>query len=151
MQQDLRELFKKDSEEQKHEFRKGHETRLLDRLEEELPQKKKPSFYLLKIAASLVFIISLGYFVFDQYTQEDPIKVAVVEKGNEVETSNEISLGDLSPNFKKVENYYVANISGGVYKESTSFQGGVIVDNKKVFRNLTQDKLHNQMVEEQYK
>ena len=50
-----------------------------------------------------------------------------------------------------LNNYYVANISGGVYKESTSLQGGVIVDNKKVFRNLTQDKLHNQMVEEQYK
>jgi hypothetical protein len=120
MQQDLRELFKKDSEEQKHEFRKGHETRLLDRLEEELPQKKKPSFYLLKIAASLVFIISLGYFVFDQYTQEDPIKVAVVEKGNEVETSNEISLGDLSPNFKKVENYYVANINLALSKLEVS-------------------------------
>lgn len=111
MQQDLRELFKKDSEEQKHEFREGHETRFLDRLESELPHKKKSSFYALKIAASLVLFMSLGYLAYDQYTQEDQIEATVVEKGNEAETLNEISLGDLSPDLKKVENYYVANIN----------------------------------------
>jgi hypothetical protein len=46
--------------------------------------------------------------------------------------------------------YYVTKILGRVYKETTSLQGGNIVDNRAVFRNLTQDRLHNQMVQEQY-
>ena len=47
--------------------------------------------------------------------------------------------------------YYVVKLVGGTYRETTSLFGGDIVDNKQVFKDLTQDKLHNQMVEEQYK
>ncbi len=111
MQQDLRELFKKDVEKQKHQLSDGHEARFLNRLEEELPKKKKPSFFFLKIAATALLLVSFGYLAFEKYTEEDPIKTTVVEKGNEVETSKRISLGDLSPDLKKVENYYVANIN----------------------------------------
>lgn len=108
MQQDLRELFKKEGKEQKHTFRKGHETRFVDRLERELPQKKKTKYLVFKIAASLVLLMTLGYLGFEKYAQEDPIKVTVVEKN---QTTNGISLGDLSPDLKKVESYYVANIN----------------------------------------
>lgn len=124
MQQDLRELFKKDGEEQKPKFREGHEARFLDRLEEALPHKKKTSFYVLKIAASLVLFVSLGYLAYEKYNQEDPIKVAVVEE----ETLNEISLGDLSPDLKKVESYYVANINLELSKLEVSDDNKDLVD-----------------------
>ena len=50
-----------------------------------------------------------------------------------------------------VTSYYVANVPGGVYNESISLNGGKIVDNKKALRSLGQDKLMNEMIEEQYK
>ena len=50
-----------------------------------------------------------------------------------------------------VNSYYTADISGGVYSETSSLNGGKIVDNKKAFKSLTQDKLHNEMIREQYK
>lgn len=111
MQQDLRELFKKESKEEKHTFHKGHETRFIDRLERELPQKKKAKFLIFKIAASLVLLMSLGYFGFEKYAQEDLIKVTVIENEKKNQDTNGISLGDLSPDLKKVESYYVANIN----------------------------------------
>ena len=111
MQQDLRELFKKEGVEQTHQLSDGHEKRFLDRLEEELPSQRKPSFFFLKIAASVLLLVSFGYLAFETYTNEDPIKTTVVEKGSEIDSLRKISLGDLSPDLKKVENYYVANIN----------------------------------------
>lgn len=128
MQQDLRELFKKNSKEQKPAFREGHEKRFLDQLEQELPRKKKSSFFKLKIAASLVVLVGLGYLIFEKYTQEDPINVTVVEKGKKTETQIGISLGDLSPDLKKVENYYVANINFELSKLDVSEQNKDFTD-----------------------
>ncbi len=50
-----------------------------------------------------------------------------------------------------VNTYYVATVPGGVYRESISLQGGNIVDNRNALRSLSQDKQHQQMIEEQYK
>ena len=50
-----------------------------------------------------------------------------------------------------INSYYVTQIQGGAYRESTSLQGGVIVDNRRAFRSLGQDNLMNAMIEEQYK
>ena len=111
MQQDLRELFKKDREEQQHKPKENHEARFLERLEKELPEQKRSSFIFLKIAATVLVLLSVGYFGFKMFTVEDTIKTVVVEKGNKMEEVEGISLGDLSPDLKKIENYYVANIN----------------------------------------
>ena len=50
-----------------------------------------------------------------------------------------------------VNSYYVAKVPGGTYNESISLEGGKIIDNKKALRSLGQDKLMNEMIEEQYK
>ena len=50
-----------------------------------------------------------------------------------------------------LNNYYVANISGGSYKDSAPLEGGTIVDNRSAFKSLGQDNLMNQMIGEQYK
>lgn len=122
MRQDLRGLFKKYSEKQKCAFKEGHEERFLDRLEQELPQKKKLSLFRWRIAASILVLVSVSYLVFDKYTQEDQIPVKIVEKANKNETQNGISLGDLSPDLKKVENYYVANINFELSKLDVSVE-----------------------------
>ena len=47
--------------------------------------------------------------------------------------------------------YYVAQIPGKFYPETIALNDGVLPDNKRVFKNLSQDKLHNLMLQEQYK
>ena len=46
--------------------------------------------------------------------------------------------------------YYAATIPGGAYQETVMLDGGQIKDNKRAFRSMANDRLHNQMVQEQY-
>ncbi|KQC28520.1 hypothetical protein [Flagellimonas eckloniae] len=113
MAQDLRELFAKERKENKYPMKEGHEARFLSKLEEEIPVKKKSgSFIWLRIAASIMVILGLGIYFF---SVSDGVDVDSNPKVVENETSkqqiNTISLGDLSPDLKKIESYYVTNIS----------------------------------------
>jgi hypothetical protein len=47
--------------------------------------------------------------------------------------------------------YYVAQIPGKVYQESISLTDQGIPDNRRALKSLSQDRLHNTMLEEQYK
>ena len=47
--------------------------------------------------------------------------------------------------------YYSAYIAGGTYNDVLNLDGGNIKDNKRAFRNMANDKLHNEMVDMQYK
>lgn len=47
--------------------------------------------------------------------------------------------------------YSKMTIDGGVYEETIVLNGGEIKDNYRAFRNLKQDKLHDQIVRSQYK
>ena len=66
-------------------------------------------------------------------------------------TSSQASLLQRINNATNVSSYYVAQIQGGVYRESIALQGGKIVDNRKALRSLGQDNLMNEMIGEQYK
>jgi hypothetical protein len=46
--------------------------------------------------------------------------------------------------------YYVKEMTGGVYKETVVLQDKNIPDNRRAFRNLAQQVLHKQMVDQQY-
>lgn len=124
MAQDLREIFKKNK---KEEFRlkNGHEARFMELLDKELPQTKSSSFFWLKIAASVLVIVSIGTFLFNM-NSDDSIETIIVDKGSVEE--NEISLGDLSPDLKKVENYYVANINIELSQLEVSVENKAMVD-----------------------
>ena len=47
--------------------------------------------------------------------------------------------------------YYVANIPGKIYRDSVVLQDADIVDNRRALKNLGQDTLMNEMIQEQYK
>ncbi len=128
MQQDLRDLFKKDREQQKYQPKQGHEARFLELLEEKLPKAKKRPFYLLKIAAAILILATLGYFGFKQLNTKAISETKIVEKADPIENSKGISLGDLSPDLKKVENYYVANINLELSKLKVSDENRGLVD-----------------------
>ena len=84
---------------------------------------------------------------------EDRLELAMAATENALTIANTATQGSLLKAMNSATNvnsYYTANISGGVYQDNTSLEGGKIVDNKKAFRSLSQDKLHNTMIEEQY-
>lgn len=129
MAQDLRELFKKQREAKKFQMKPGHEERFSALLDEELPIAKKPGLSLWKIAASVLILIGVGWFAIQQLRPPaDPIKTTVVDKENLNEENQGISLGDLSPDLKKVENYYVANINFELSKLEISEENKAMVD-----------------------
>lgn len=111
MGQDLRDLFKEERKGYNKLLRKGHEARFLKRLEDEIPAPNPARFNFYKIAATILIIVSTGVYSYKQFTKNVEIKTIVVSKGETKDNLEGISLGDLSPDLKKVENYYVANIN----------------------------------------
>ncbi|MEE9364704.1 MAG: hypothetical protein V3U92_19050 [Cellulophaga sp.] len=108
MARDLRKMFQEYKEE-KHLMKSGHKERFLNRLEEEIPRKKR-HFLNWKIAASIVLILSSGVYFFNTKDSVDPINNAIVEKDTSPNNTNTITLSKLSPDLKTVEEYYVTNI-----------------------------------------
>ncbi len=108
MAQDIRKLFENEQKVSNDTMPEGHEARFLQKLDSELPsQEKRSVFTFLNIAASVVILIGLS---FGAYKFLDT-KPDVIE-GTEVVNNNEESpLGKLSPELKKVEDYYLANIN----------------------------------------
>ncbi|WP_430426868.1 hypothetical protein [Maribacter litoralis] len=111
MEQDLREMFRKDRGRQKHAIKPGHEERFLNKLEEALPVNKKHKWGWLKIAASMAIIASIGLGVVYFNGENSQNSTTVVDNTTTEEQKNEFTFGDLSPDLKKVENFYVANIN----------------------------------------
>lgn len=127
MAQDLRELFKKEKG-QKHPMKKGHEERFLNKLDKELPVKRKSTFYFIKIAASILVLFSLGIYTYINFSYEAPQPSDIVDKGTENKQPQGYSLGDLSPDLKKIENYYVANINLELSRLEVSDENKALVD-----------------------
>jgi len=127
MGQDLRELFKKEKEKQ-YLLKEGHEKRFEELLDNSLPKKRHFLNSYLKVAASVVILLSVGFFAYRQLGSKEDIKTTVVEKDNSVPQQEGISFGDLSPDLKKVENYYVANINLELSQLEISESNKVLVD-----------------------
>ena len=107
MAQNLRNLFEEDSKAQHIKMSEGHETRFLQKLDKALP-KSKPviRFRVLNIAASIIVLLGLSYGAFQFFqTDVDTVEPVIVEN-RELKT-----LGDVSPDLKKVEDYYLASIN----------------------------------------
>ncbi|PQB03851.1 hypothetical protein [Aureitalea marina] len=114
MGRDIRDLLK-DYEAPKTEMSKGHEARFEARLAAELGQKQKPSFLWLKVAAVAIVFFSLGYFGYQQLGNQqevDPIIADVEQPTTEVvDPEKQITLGDISPDLKKIEDFYTNGIN----------------------------------------
>ncbi|EDP69638.1 hypothetical protein FBALC1_05618 [Flavobacteriales bacterium ALC-1] len=109
MAQDLRNLFNEDPKDQHVKMSEGHDARFLKKLEEELPKKKSSHrFSFLNIAASVVVLLGLTFGAVQFFGTPDD----VVEPIEVVQTKNDIkSMGEVVPDLKKVEDYYLASIN----------------------------------------
>jgi len=110
MEQDLREMFEKKKEEELYTIRNGHEERFLKKLQDSMPKEKKLTKVWLKIAASIVVILSVG-FGYMYLSGNNGVDTTIVNSDAVDDKQTEFTFGDLSPDLKKVENYYVANIN----------------------------------------
>ncbi len=128
MARDLRKLFEDEQKEEQFVMNEDHEKRFMELLEKELPKQKKASFYILKIAAAILVLVGIGT-VFYMSREDSSIKTTIVDKNPGVGARTGISLGDLSPDLKKVENYYVANINLELSKLNISGDNKELVDN----------------------
>ncbi|WP_289644469.1 hypothetical protein [Maribacter aestuarii] len=128
MGQDLRKLFEKEREERKYELKPGHEERFLQRLDNTLPQRKKSSLPLLKIAASILLVATLGFLGYQGLTKEETIPTIIVDTHRESSKEESFSFGDLSPDLRKVENFYVANINMELSRLEVSGENKDLVD-----------------------
>ncbi|MCR9225819.1 MAG: hypothetical protein NXH90_00155 [Flavobacteriaceae bacterium] len=116
MARDLRKLFEKEREQKSFKMREGHEDRFFAKLEEELPKnphKKKVISLWMQIAASIVVAVGLSIYYFNGTggAVGPDEKITVVDRDNPNKEVQGISLGDLSPDLKKIETYYTTNIN----------------------------------------
>ncbi len=129
MGQDLREMFNEEREAKKFRLKEGHEERFLKKLRERSPKSRKPSFFFLKIAASILVVIGIGVLAYKMLPEiESPAETTIVDVQEEPGKEHGISLGDLSPDLQKVEAYYVANINLELSKLEVSEGNKIMVD-----------------------
>lgn len=104
MAQDIKKLLKQEGI--KKEMSKGHELRFIEKLDANFPQNKssKPSW--LNMAASIILLLGVSYGSYNYFTptnsSDDIENTAIIDTK---------TLGDVSPNLKKVEEYYLASIN----------------------------------------
>lgn len=128
MPQDIREKFRKEPEVDSQQMRAGHERRFSERLEKELPKQRKWISTGLRVAASVIVLLGFVGYYFLGSENIGPVKMTVVEKKANKEIETGISLGDLSPNLKKVENYYVVNINLELSRLEVSEKNKSLID-----------------------
>jgi hypothetical protein len=86
----------------------------------------------------------------DEEEEKDMEKaLAALQSGLEMAKGQDGMLAQMNP--VTLTTYYAATIPGGTYQETVILDGGEIKDNKRAFRSMANDRLHNQMVEEQYR
>ncbi|MEH6680923.1 MAG: hypothetical protein V7724_10275 [Sediminicola sp.] len=109
MAQDLRKLYR-ETDRSEPSLKEGHEQRFKERLEREFPGRKKRSASLIwKMAACLLVLVSTGIFLMDR--NRDGEIQGTVDRDPIPAFEGNITLGDLSPDLKKLENYYTTSIN----------------------------------------
>ncbi|MBW1295570.1 hypothetical protein [Aquimarina litoralis] len=119
MGQDIRELLKQDNRIPSERLTEGHQDRFLARLEEELPKKaRKFNYGWLRIAASVVVILSISMLAFNEFgnnginnnTQVVDANTSDVKNATVVLSKQTSSLAEMFPEYEKTENYLLTGI-----------------------------------------
>jgi hypothetical protein len=86
--------------------------------------------------------------------EKERLEIALASTGNALTIANAASQEAILKAMNLVANinsYYTAKIPSTTYRDTIVLQDKDIVDNRLVFRSLTQEQLHNEMIQEQYK
>ncbi len=129
MSQDLRDLFESERK-RDYPMPEGHEARFETRLEEAFQEKKPRPFFWLGIAASVVALLGMAFWIF----QKDPALpegegTLVEQQSDTISSPSTLSLGDLSPDLRKLEEYYTASINLELASLDISDENREVADN----------------------
>jgi len=111
MAQDIRKMLKEQAI-KSPELSAGHEARFEAKLKKAFP-KDRPNrnFFWLKIAAVGILLLSIGYFGYQQLSNAK-VETKVADSSEKKETNaNQFTLGDISPDLKNVEDFYLNGIN----------------------------------------
>jgi len=139
MAQDIREMFRNEKEPKPNKLPNGHQKRFEDRMEKEFPKEKEQnSFFFLKIAAVLIVAFGVGFFFLnsgaDNFNNEPsvvdtPTEEASEEKEDQLKPSeNNFQLSEVSPEFKKIEDYYLASLNIELSKINITSENKALID-----------------------
>lgn len=114
MAQDIKDLLKDYQGPKNEKLSNDHEALFEAKLEQAFSQEstsRKGMFLWMKVAASVILLLSVGYFAFKQIPPgTDPLENNLVVENNQKEAPL-LTIGDLSPDLKKVEDFYVNGIN----------------------------------------
>ena len=127
MSQDLRKIFEEDRK-QRFLMKEGHEDRFLEKLEEAIPDKPKSNWPVWSIAASIAVVIAVGLFTITRIDPLSDVPEVIVETVPGENQESGITMGDLSPDLKKVEQYYVGQINLELASLDISEDNKMVVD-----------------------
>jgi len=131
MAQDIREMFKNGSLAE-GKLERGHQKRFEQKLDKEFGRgKKSNNFLFLKIAAVLIVAVGVAFFYFNSMKPQSEIQVADTPEENttkSVEKKENIQLSEISPEFKKIENYYLAGINMELAKLEINEDNKLLID-----------------------
>lgn len=121
MGQDIREMFKNETSHQTEHLEKGHQKRFENKLDAAFPQKSGRGFnyFYLKIAAILVVAFGVGFYLLqsNNFTEgpavvETPTEEKIKEDNfDDIPAEKQFQLSEISPEFKKIEDYYMASLN----------------------------------------
>lgn len=114
MAQDIRKMLKDHTPENVSGLPKDHEARFEARLDAAFSEKKKRNLSWLKIAALIITFVGVSLFAYFAMIKDPTItnpEDLVETQVNETEDTRQITLGDLSPDLKKVEDFYTNGIN----------------------------------------
>lgn len=135
MAQDIRNMFRDDKPESQANLNEGHEKRFKARLKKEMPVKQKAGnrYFYFSIAAVLVVALGIGLFLFnDPVSSGNDIEVvetpSAKEEPEDLIDEKQFQLSDISPEFRKIENYYMASINMELAKLEINNDNKALID-----------------------
>lgn len=129
MSKDLRDLFESERK-REYPMPDGHEARFKARLEDAFQEKRHRPFFWLGIAASVVALLGMAFWILQKDPSLPEGEGALVEEQTDtVASPSTLSLGDLSPDLRKLEEYYTASINLELASLDISEENREVADN----------------------
>lgn len=128
MAQDIKKLLENTTDVTQDKMPVGHESRFAAKLDEALPRRRRNVPAFIKIAAAVAVLISIGYISYRGFISP-AIETQVVDTPETEAALPQMTLGDISPDLKKVEAYYVANINVELSKLAVNKENKALINN----------------------
>lgn len=128
MGQDLRKLFEAERAKEQYKMPAGHISKFEDKLNASIPGSKNINWSVYKVAASIILLVGISLVIYVMQTKVTSIETTIVDTEKTPKEKDGITLGALSPDLKKIEDYYQVNINLELSQLQVSDTNKALVD-----------------------